>query len=195
MEGGSVDFNGAGTVITSTACLLNPNRNPHLSQTQIEEYLLTFYGQEQVLWVDEGIVGDDTDGHIDDTVRFINEDSVVAVVEENINDDNYHLLQHNLNQLNKMRLLNGKQLNIVELPMPDDVIWEDQRLPASYANFYIANNQVIVPTFRGPKDEKAIRILEDCFPSREIIGIDSTDIIWGLGSFHCLSQQEPAFPI
>ncbi len=195
MEGGSVDFNGAGTVITSTACLLNPNRNPHLSQKQIEEYLINFYGQEQVLWVDEGIIGDDTDGHIDDTVRFFNEDSVITVVEENINDDNYPLLQHNLDQLKKMRLLNGKQLNIVELPMPDDVIWEDQRLPASYANFYIANNQVIVPTFRGPKDEKAIHILEACFPNREIVGIDSTDIIWGLGSFHCLSQQEPALPI
>jgi agmatine deiminase len=195
MEGGSVDFNGAGTVITSTACLLNPNRNPHLSQIEIEEYLINFYGQEQVLWVDEGIVGDDTDGHIDDTVRFINEDTVVTVVEENINDDNYPLLQHNLTQLRKMRLLNGKQLNILELPMPDDVIWEDQRLPASYANFYIANNQVIVPTFRGPKDEKAIHILETCFPNREIVGIDSTDIIWGLGSFHCLSQQEPALPI
>ena len=195
MEGGSVDFNGAGTVITSTACLLNPNRNPHLSQIEIEKYLINFYGQEQVLWVDEGIVGDDTDGHIDDTVRFINQDTVVTVVEENINDDNYPLLQHNLTQLRKMRLLNGKQLNILELPMPDDVIWEDQRLPASYANFYIANNQVIVPTFRGPKDEKAIHILETCFPNREIVGIDSTDIIWGLGSFHCLSQQEPALPI
>ena len=195
MEGGSVDFNGTGTVITSTACLLNPNRNPHLSKLEIEEYLINFYGQEQVLWVDEGIVGDDTDGHIDDTVRFINQDTVVTVVEENIDDDNYPLLQHNLNQLKKMRLLNGKQLNIVELPMPDDVIWEDQRLPASYANFYIANNQVIVPTFRGPKDEKAIHILETCFPNREIVGIDSTEIIWGLGSFHCLSQQEPALPI
>lgn len=194
MEGGSVDFNGVGTVITSKSCLLNPNRNPHLSQSEIEQYLMDFYGQDQVLWVDEGIVGDDTDGHIDDTVRFINEDTVVAVVEENKQDDNYSILQDNLSQLKKMRLINGKQLNIIEIPMPDDVIWEEQRLPASYANFYIANKQVILPTFNGPKDEKAIGILEESFPDREIVGIDSTDIIWGLGSFHCLSQQEPALP-
>ncbi len=195
MEGGSVDFNGVGTLITSKACLLNPNRNPDLNQEQIEEYLMNFYGVDQILWVDDGIVGDDTDGHIDDTVRFINEDSVVAVVEENKGDDNYSILQNNLAQLAKMRLANGKQLNIIELPMPDDVIWEDQRLPASYANFYIANGQVIVPTFRGAKDEKAFQLLEESFPGREIIGIDSTDIIWGLGSFHCLSQQEPALPL
>jgi agmatine deiminase len=194
MEGGSVDFNGAGTVITSKSCLLNPNRNPHLSQSEIEQYLMDFYGQDQVLWVDEGIVGDDTDGHIDDTVRFINEDTVIAVVEENKQDDNYSILQDNLSQIKKMRLINGKQLNIIEMPMPDDVIWEEQRLPASYANFYIANKQVIVPTFNGPKDEKAIGILEESFSDREIVGIDSTDIIWGLGSFHCLSQQEPALP-
>ncbi|MFN5914832.1 MAG: agmatine/peptidylarginine deiminase, partial [Chitinophagaceae bacterium] len=185
---------GVGTVITSTACLLNPNRNPHLNQEQIESYLMEYYGQDQVLWVDEGIVGDDTDGHIDDTVRFINADTVVTVIEENKGDENYELLQHNLRQLKAMRLLNGKQLNIIELPMPDPVIWEGQALPASYANFYIANQQVIVPTYRSKKDEKVLSILQDCFPSREIIGIDSTDIIWGLGSFHCLSQQEPATP-
>jgi agmatine deiminase len=191
MEGGSVDFNGAGTVITSTACLLNPNRNPHLNQSQIEQYLMDYYGQDQVLWVDEGIVGDDTDGHIDDTVRFVNEDTVITVIEENKQDDNYALLQHNLKQLKGMRLLNGKQLNIVELPMPDPVIWEDQMLPASYANFYIANKQVVVPTFRSDKDDKVLQIIQQSFPEREIVGIDSTDIIWGLGSFHCLSQQEP----
>jgi agmatine deiminase len=192
MEGGSVDFNGAGTVITSTACLLNENRNPHLNQAQIEQYLMDYYGQDQVLWVDEGIVGDDTDGHIDDTVRFVNEDTVITVIEENKNDDNYALLQHNLKQLKSMRLLNGKQLNIIEIPMPDPVIWEDQMLPASYANFYIANKQVIVPTYRSPKDDKVLQIIQASFPDREIVGIDSTDIIWGLGSFHCLSQQEPA---
>ena len=194
MEGGSVDFNGAGTVITSTACLLNPNRNPHLNQDQIEQYLMDYYGQDQVLWVDEGIVGDDTDGHIDDTVRFVNEDTVVTVVEENQQDENYALLQHNLKQLKEMRLLNGKQLNIVELPMPDPVIWEDQMLPASYANFYIANKQVVVPTYRSDKDDKVLQIVQQCFPDREIVSIDSTDIIWGLGSFHCLSQQEPSLP-
>lgn len=191
MEGGSVEFNGKGTLLTSTACLLNPNRNPHLTQAQIEQYLYDYYGVQHILWVDEGIIGDDTDGHIDDTVRFVNEDTVVTVVEENKNDENYGLLQHNLRQLQQMRLLNGKQLDIVELPMPDAVVFEDQRLPASYANFYISNKHVIVPTFRCAKDDKALDILSGCFPGREVVGIDSTDIIWGLGSFHCLSQQEP----
>jgi agmatine deiminase len=192
MEGGSVEFNGAGTLLTSTACLLNPNRNPHLNQEQIESYLRNYYGVEQILWVDEGVVGDDTDGHIDDTVRFVSEDTVLTVVEVDPNDENYGLLQHNLQQLKQMRLLNGKQLNIVELPMPDAVIWEDQRLPASYANFYISNKHVIVPTFRCAKDDLALSIIQSCFKDREVIGIDSTEIIWGLGSFHCLSQQEPA---
>ncbi|RYY54764.1 MAG: agmatine deiminase family protein [Chitinophagaceae bacterium] len=191
MEGGSVEFNGDGTILTSTACLLNKNRNPHLDQTQIEQYLFDYYGARQVLWVDEGIVGDDTDGHIDDTVRFVNRDTVVTVIEEDKNDDNYEILQQNLRQLKSMRLADGKQLNIVELPMPDAVTWEDQRLPASYANFYIANGSVIVPTFRSDKDDKALQILQAQFPDRNVVGIDSTEIIWGLGSFHCLSQQEP----
>jgi agmatine deiminase len=192
MEGGSVEFNGQGSLLTSTACLLNENRNPHLNQQQIEEYLYNYYGVEQVLWVDEGIVGDDTDGHIDDTVRFVNANTVLTVIEENKQDENYELLQHNLRQLKQLRLLNGQQLNIVELPMPDAVVYEDQRLPASYANFYIANAAVIVPTFRCDKDDKALQIIQQNFPDRKVIGIDSTDIIWGLGSFHCLSQQEPA---
>ena len=192
MEGGSVEFNGKGTVLTSTACLLNPNRNPHLNQQQIEHYLCAYYGVEQVLWVDEGIVGDDTDGHIDDTVRFVNEDTVLTVVETNRADENYSLLQHNLQQLKSMRLLNGKQLNIVEIPMPEPLFYEGQRLPCSYANFYIANNAVIVPVFNTKNDERALQLIQECFPTRQVVGVDSTDIIWGLGSFHCLSQQEPA---
>lgn len=191
MEGGSVEFNGTGTLLTSTCCLLNENRNPHLNQHEIENYLHNFYGVDQILWVADGIVGDDTDGHIDDTVRFVNADTVITVVESNKQDENYELLQTNLKQLKGMRLLNDKQLNIVELPMPDAVIYEDQRLPASYANFYISNKHVIVPTFRSDKDDKALQIIQSCFPKREVVGIDSTDIIWGLGSFHCLSQQEP----
>lgn len=192
MEGGSVEFNGKSTILTSSACLLNPNRNPHLSKGKIEEFLINYYGAEQILWVDEGIVGDDTDGHIDDTVRFVNEDTVLTVVEENRSDENYELLQANLKKLKKMRLLNGKQLNIIELPMPDEVVFEDQRLPASYANFYIANKTVIVPTYRCNKDDIALQTIQNSFPDRKVIGIDSTEIIWGLGSFHCLSQQEPA---
>lgn len=191
MEGGSVEFNGAGTVLTSKSCLLNKNRNPHLSQAQIEEYLKNYYGVQQVLWVSDGIIGDDTDGHIDDTVRFVNHNTVLTVVESDVNDENYQLLQTNLQELKAMRLLNGQSLNIIELPMPSAVIYEDVRLPASYANFYISNAHVIVPTYNCVNDAIALKIIGDCFPDRETVGINSTDIIWGLGSFHCLSQQEP----
>jgi agmatine deiminase len=192
MEGGSVEFNGRGTLITSESCLLNKNRNPGLSQSDIEEHLYAYYGVEQVLWVKEGIVGDDTDGHIDDTVRFVNHDTVLTAVEEKKSDSNYAPLQQILNDLKSFRLMNGNKLNIIELPMPDEVLFEGQRLPASYANFYIANGLVVVPTFRSAKDDRALRIIGEAFPGRSVVGIDSTDIIWGLGSFHCLSQQEPA---
>ena len=192
MEGGSVDFNGKDTVLTTTACLLNKNRNPQLSQQQIETYLCEYYGVSQVLWLGDGIVGDDTDGHIDDITRFVNEDTVVTVVETNRADENYTLLQDNLKSLQKMRLADGRPLNIVELPMPTPVVYEDQRLPASYANFYIANAAVVVPTYRDAvNDQRALDILAACFPDRKVVGIDSTDVIWGLGSWHCLSQQEP----
>jgi agmatine deiminase len=192
MEGGAIEVNGAGSLLTSKSCLLNKNRNPKLNQTQIEQFLINYYGVEQILWVDDGIIGDDTDGHIDDTVRFVNEDTVLTVVEENKKDENYSILQHNLKQLKEMRLLNGKQLNIIELPMPNAVVYEDQRLPASYANFYICNEYVIVPTFQCKQDDKALQIIQSSFKDRDVVGIDSTDLIWGLGSFHCLSQQEPA---
>lgn len=191
MEGGSVDFNGRGTVLTTTSCLLNKNRNPHLNQKQIEEFLYQYYGVENILWLGDGIVGDDTDGHIDDLVRFVNDDTVVTVIESDKKDDNYRPLQDNLKMLNKMRLENGKQMNIVELPMPSALIYEDMRLPTSYANFYIANKYVVVPTFRDKNDDIALMTLQRCFPKHKVVGLDSTDIIWGLGSFHCLSQQEP----
>ncbi|MBS7333876.1 MAG: agmatine deiminase family protein [Weeksellaceae bacterium] len=191
MEGGSVEFNGKNTLMTSKSCLLNENRNPEYSQEQIEEFLRNYYCVSQILWVEDGIVGDDTDGHIDDTIRFVNEDTVLTVVEEDENDDNYELLQVNLRQLQEMKLEDGRPLNIIELPMPDGVYCEGERLPASYANFYIANKSVIVPTYRCAKDEIALEIIQKCFPDRKVVGIDSTDIIWGLGSFHCLSQQEP----
>ena len=191
MEGGSVEFNGKGTVLTSRSCLLNKNRNPRLSQAQIEEFLCHFYGVEQVLWVEDGIVGDDTDGHIDDTVRFINEDTVITVVEANKNDENHAILYENLKLLKKMRLPDGKQLNIVEIQMPEPVYSDGLRLPASYANFLITNGHVIVPTYRSENDDKALEIIQQCFKDRVVKGIDSTEIIWGLGSFHCLSQQEP----
>jgi agmatine deiminase len=191
MEGGSVDFNGKGTILTTTSCLLNKNRNPHLSQKEIEKYLIDYYGVDNILWLGDGIVGDDTDGHIDDITRFVNSDTVVTVIEGNKKDENYEPLQENLKALSKMRLETGKQMNIVELPMPGAIVYEDMRLPASYANFYIANEYVIVPTYRDKNDDKALNILQSCFPDRKVVGLDSVDIIWGLGSFHCLSQQEP----
>lgn len=192
MEGGSVDFNGRGTVLTTSSCLLNKNRNPHLSQKQIESFLSQYYGVENILWLGDGIVGDDTDGHIDDLTRFVNHNTVVSVVEHDKRDENYQPLQDNLRALSKMRLEDGAQINVIELPMPSPIIYEDMRLPASYANFYISNKHVIVPTFRDKNDDKALQILQEAFPDRKVAGLDSTDIIWGLGSFHCLSQQEPA---
>jgi agmatine deiminase len=192
MEGGSVDFNGKGTVLTTTSCLLNENRNNQLNQSQIEAYLSNYYGVDNILWLGDGIVGDDTDGHIDDLTRFVNETTVVTVVEEHKHDENYSVLQNILQSLNTFRLENGKHLNVVELPMPSAVVHEGMRLPASYANFYIGNKYVIVPTFRDKNDDRALDILQSCFRDRKVVGLDSVDIIWGLGSFHCLSQQEPS---
>lgn len=192
MEGGSIEVNGCGDLLTTTSCLLNPNRNPHLNQDQIEGYLRDYYGVDNIIWLGEGIVGDDTDGHVDDLSRFISEDTIITAVEEDVWDENYEPLQKNLKMLNRCRLANGKQPNVVELPMPDVVFYDGQRLPASYANFYLANGKVIFPTYRCLTDNEAAYILEACFPDREVIGIDSTDIIWGLGSFHCLSQQVPS---
>ncbi len=192
MEGGSIEVNGAGTLLTTEACLLNPNRNPKLNRQQIETYLRDYYGQEQILWLGEGIVGDDTDGHIDDLTRFVSRDTVVTVVESNPQDENHDLLQENLRRLQAFRLRDGRPLNVLQLPMPDPVVYDGQRLPASYANFYLANRLVIVPTYRCAQDQDALNVLSSCFPDRQVVGLDSTDIIWGLGSFHCLSQQEPA---
>jgi agmatine deiminase len=192
MEGGSVDFNGKGTVLTTTSCLLNENRNPHLNQQQIEEFLRNYYGVTNILWLGDGIVGDDTDGHIDDITRFVNEDTVVTVMEADRQDENYAPLKENRKLLDKMKLENGKSINVVELPMPAAVVYEDMRLPASYGNFYISNKYVVVPTFEDKNDDHALEILQKCFPDRKVVGLNSIDIIWGLGSFHCLSQQEPA---
>jgi len=191
MEGGSVDFNGAGTVLTSRSCLLNPNRNPHLSQADIESFLCDYYGVQQVLWVSDGIVGDDTDGHIDDTVRFVNANTVIAMVEPRVDDENHAVLAQNLAELKEMRLLNGEALNIIEIPMPDPVVIDDFRAPGSYSNFYICNAGVIVPTFDCAQDAFALKTLTQLFPDRPVIGLSAKQIIWGQGSFHCLTQQEP----
>jgi agmatine deiminase len=191
MEGGAVDFNGAGSLLTTTSCLLHPNRNPGMDQGEIENYLVNFYCVEQVIWLGDGIEGDDTDGHVDDLTRFVGPDTVITMVEPNKSDFNHEPLKANHEQLKKVRLLNGKQLNIVEIQMPKPLYFKDQRLPASYANFYISNAGVMVPTYRCDEDQKAIDLLQQYFPDRPVIGIDSVEIIWGLGSWHCLSQQEP----
>ena len=191
LEGGSIEVNGQGVLLTTEACLLHQNRNPHLNRAQIESYLKDFLGVTEVLWLNEGIIGDDTDGHIDDLARFVSSHTIVTVVEEDPKDDNYSILQDNLERLRSFRV-HGQPFRIVELPMPGFVECDSQRLPASYANFYIANGLVLVPTYRHPNDAKAIAILQREFPNRRVMGIDSTELIWGLGSFHCLSQQEPA---
>jgi agmatine deiminase len=191
MEGGSIEVNGRGTLITTEACLLNPNRNPHLDKNQIEQYLRDYLGVTNILWLGDGIVGDDTDGHVDDLTRFVNPTTVVTVVESDPADENYHPLQENLRRLQTLRDEGNRPLRVVELPMPRKLEHGGQRLPASYANFYIANGLVLVPTYRDPNDRVALEILQREFGDRRVIGVDSTELIWGLGSFHCISQQEP----
>lgn len=191
LEGGSIDVNGNGSLLTTRQCLLNKNRNPHLSQLEIEKYLEDYLGATNVLWLEEGIVGDDTDGHIDDIARFVDENTIVTVVEDKKDDENYEILQKNLRDLKEMRDGDGQPFKIVEIPMPDPVIYEDQRLPASYANFYIGNSVVIVPTFNCAKDAQVLQTLQDLFPSRKVVGIDCVDLVWGLGTLHCSTQQMP----
>ncbi len=193
LEGGAIDVNGEGLLLTSESCLLNPNRNPHLNKQQIEQYLKDYLGVTAVLWLGQGIVGDDTDGHIDEIARFVSRDTVVAVVEEDPEDDNYEILRANVARLHHLAAQPEHPLHIVELPMPGGVEYQGQRLPASYANFYIANKVVLLPTYQNPKnDALAQAILQRLFPHHRVIPIDSTSLIWGFGSFHCLTQQQPA---
>jgi agmatine deiminase len=191
LEGGAIDVNGAGALLTSESCLLNKNRNPNLSRQEIEQRLRNYLGVCDILWLGDGIAGDDTDGHIDDLARFVSESAVVTVVEENRGDENYEPLQKNLARLQAMKV-GGRALDIITLPMPNKIMREGLRLPATYANFYIANTCVLVPTFADPADQVALSILRECFPDRLVIGIDCRELIWGLGAFHCLTQQQPA---
>ena len=191
MEGGSIDVNGEGCLLTSKSCLLNKNRNPALSREEIEEYLKEYYNVEKILWVEDGVVGDDTDGHIDDTARFVSPKTIVAAVEKDPADENYSILQENLSALKVMTDVRGDHFRILELPMPSPVFFNGQRLPASYANFLIANEIVLVPTFRDDNDGVAIEILQREFPGRKVTGIDCYDLVLGLGTIHCISQQEP----
>lgn len=191
LEGGSIEVNGQGTLITTESCLLKPNRNPALDRAAIEQRLSDYLGVRKVLWLGEGIAGDDTDGHVDDLTRFVDAQIVVTAVEPDSQDPNHTPLQENLQRLQAMRTQDGDPLRVIELPMPEPVLHQGERLPASYANFYIGNRTVLMPSFGQSRDADAQAILKQCFPSRRVLPLDSIDLIWGLGSFHCLTQQEP----
>jgi len=190
LEGGAIDVNGAGALLTTKSCLLNKNRNPNLSRDEIEQRLRDYLGVRDILWLGDGIAGDDTDGHIDDLARFVSESTVVTIVEKNRDDENYEPLQQNLALLEAMKI-GGRGIEVITLPMPKKIVRDGLRLPATYANFYIANSCVLVPTFADSADEVALSVLRKCFPNRRVIGIDCRELIWGLGAFHCLTQQQP----
>jgi agmatine deiminase len=192
MEGGSLDVNGRGTLLTTESCLLNPNRNPGLDRREIERYLVDYLGVRRILWLGDGIEGDDTDGHVDDLTRFTDPRTVVTVVEDDPADSNYAPLRDNLERLRSMRDQDGEPFRIVTLPMPRPLEHEGQRLPASYANFYVANGVVLLPTYDPARDETARLTLQELFPTRRVVGIDCTDLVWGLGAIHCVTQQWPA---
>ena len=191
LEGGSIEVNGAGALLTTEGCLLNPNRNPQFTREQIEERLRDYLGVREIFWLGDGIEGDDTDGHIDDLTRFVAERAVATVVEEDESDANHAPLQANLERLRSLTI-SGQPLEIMTLPMPGRIIRENLRLPASYANFYIANKSVLLPTFADPNDAVAMAVLQRAFPARRVVSIDCRALIWGLGAFHCLTQQHPA---
>ncbi|MCE9624912.1 MAG: agmatine deiminase family protein [Deltaproteobacteria bacterium] len=192
MEGGSIDVNGAGCLLTTEQCLLNPNRNPSLSREKIEAYLRDYLGVQKVLWLAEGIEGDDTDGHVDDITRFVASDTIVTAVEEDTADPNHLPLQENLKRLREMTDQDGRPFKIVTLPMPGRVESDEGPLPASYANFYIANGVVLTPVYGHANDARALEILRGLFPTRQVIGIDCRDLVWGMGAVHCVTQQQPA---
>ncbi|MGO9319002.1 MAG: agmatine/peptidylarginine deiminase [Terracidiphilus sp.] len=194
LEGGSIDVNGAGILLTTEECQLSEvqQRNPGVSREQLEQAFHDYLGIDQTIWLNRGIAGDDTHGHIDDIARFVAPTTIVAAVEPNASDPNQASLAENLKRLKAARTLYGKQFNLVELPMPRPVVFQGQRLPASYANFYIANELVLVPTFHDPNDRVALNTLAEVFPGREVIGIHSVDLVWGLGTLHCMTQQQPA---
>ncbi len=194
LEGGSIDVDGAGSVLTTEECLLDAQqqRNPDLTRADYERLLRDYLGVRQVLWLGRGIVGDDTHGHVDDLARFVGPGTVAVAVEPNEADANYAALRENRERLQDMRDAEGRRWEVVELPMPAPVIWNGQRLPASYANFYIGNGVVLAPTFNDPNDRKALGILAELFPTRTVVGIHATDLVWGLGTLHCMTQQQPA---
>ncbi len=193
LEGGSIDVNGAGTLITTEECLLSEvqQRNPGVSPEQLEQAFHDYLGIDQVLWMNRGIAGDDTHGHVDDITRFVGPNTIVTVIEPNKGDDNHLPLEENLDRLQSARNLDGKPYEIVTLPMPPPIVFQGQRLPASYANFYIANDLVLVPIFNRATDRHALNLLAAAFPTREVVGIYCGDLVWGLGTLHCMTQQQP----
>ena len=199
LEGGSIDTNGAGILLTTEECLLSKiqERNPGLgneneTRKHLEQAFHDYLGIDQTIWLHKGCAGDDTHGHVDDITRFVAENTILTAVEPNTHDENHLPLAENLDRLRSARNLNKEPFNIVELPMPNPVVFEGQRLPASYANFYIANGLVLVPTFNDCHDRHALNVIAACFPTREVIGIHAVDLVWGLGTLHCMTQQEPA---
>lgn len=194
LEGGSIDTDGRGTLLTTEECLLSEvqQRNPGVSRERLEQVFHDYLGIDQVIWLGRGIAGDDTHGHVDDITRFVGPATVVTAVEQDTRDANHAPLAENLATLKAARTADGKQLNVIELPLPRPVMFRGQRLPASYANFYIANGRVLVPTFHDPNDRIALNTLADVFPEREVIGIHAVDLVWGLGTLHCMTQQQPS---
>jgi len=194
LEGGSIDTNGAGILLTTEECLLSEvqARNPGVSREQLEHAFHDFLGIDQVIWLGRGVAGDDTHGHVDDISRFVGAETIVTAAEPDTRDANHEPLKENLSRLKAARTLDGKQFVLVELPLPRPVVFRGQRLPASYANFYIANGLVLVPTFNDVNDRVALSILAEVFPGREVVGIHSVDLVWGLGTLHCMTQQQPA---
>jgi len=191
MEGGALENNGAGTILTTEPCLLNPNRNPQLNREQIEQYLRDYACADKILWIGGSVEGDDTDSHIDELARFVGPTTVVAALENDPQDVNYEPLQENFRRLQTLTDAQGRSLEVIPIPMPRPLFYDEQRLPACYMNFYIANGVVIVPVFDDPNDKLALDTLGRVFPGREIIGIQSIDLVWGLGAFHCITQQQP----
>ncbi len=195
LEGGAIDSNGCGTLLTTRECLLDEKtqvRNPGFSQKDYEDVFAKHYGIKNVIWLNKGIIGDDTHGHVDDLCRFVNKNTIVTCFEENPKDENYKILKENYEILKNSKLEDGSKPNVVKLPMPRPLHFEDLQLPASYANFYITNGAVLVPTFNDPNDRVALNIIKEFFPDRDVVGIHAVDLVWGLGTIHCLSHEEPA---
>ncbi|MBI2191760.1 MAG: agmatine deiminase family protein [Planctomycetes bacterium] len=194
LEGGSIDTNGNGVLLTTEACLLNPNRNPGLSRVEIEQRLRDYLAVRHVLWLYAGVAGDDTDGHIDNLARFVAPDTIVALVEEDPRDENYQPLHENWERLRRMKGPDGRPFRLIPLPTPGHVLHEGRRLPASYANFYIGNRAVLLPVYGHPNDARALEVLQGLFPDRALVGIPCRDLVIGLGGIHCITQQQPAQP-